>query len=131
MRETTVADGTAQFAPVIPLDAARSRRRPAVRASHIPAEHGAGVVVLNDDELDDELAAAQQDADADLVHLLTCPIPRDEDRRDELVGRLAARLAMTAIERRETDHDQVDARESFAADIDALLARLCAVRGAR
>lgn len=121
-----MADGT--LAPVVHLD---SRRRPAVRASRVPAERGAGVVVLTEAELDDELAAAQQDADADLVHLLTCPIPRDEDRQDELVGRLGARLAMTAIERRETDRSQVDARESFAADIDAIVARLGAVRGAR
>lgn len=124
-----MADGA--LAPVVPLDAARAHRRSAVRRTRIPAEARPGVEVLTDAELDDELAAAQQDADADLVHLLTCPIPRDEDRRDELVGRLAARLAMLAIERRETDHDQVDARESFAADIDAIVARLGAVRGAR
>ena len=80
-----------------------------------------------DAELDDELAAAQDDADADLVHLLTCPIPRDEDGRDELVGRLAARLAMIAIERRETDHSQVDVRDDYAADRDALAARIGAV----
>ena len=63
-----MADG--DLAPVLPLDAAR-RRRPAVRTSRIPAERGAGVAVLTDAELDDELAAAQQDADEELAG----PIP--------------------------------------------------------
>ena len=120
-----MADG--DLAPVVSLDTVRARRRPRVRTTRIPAERGAGVVVLTDAELDDELAAAQDDADADLVHLLTCPIPRDEDGRDELVGRLAARLAMIAIERRETDHSQVDVRDDYAADRDALAARIGAV----
>ena len=123
------ADGTP--APVTDLAVARSRRRPAVQHSHIPAEARAGAVILSDAELDDELAAAASDGDADLVHLLTCPIPRDEDGRDELVGRLAARLAMVAISRRETDHSEVDVRDDYAANIDALVARLGAVRGAR
>ena len=35
----------------------------------------AGVAVLTDAELDDELAAAQQDADEELVELLAGPIP--------------------------------------------------------
>ena len=50
-----MADGN--VAPVISLDAAR-RRRPPVRATRFPAEHGAGIVRLSDEEMDDELRAA-------------------------------------------------------------------------
>ena len=63
------ADG--DLAPVVSLDTVRARRRPRVRTTRIPAERGAGVAVLTDAELDDELAAAQQDADEELAG----PIP--------------------------------------------------------
>ena len=123
------ADG--DLAPVVSLDTVRARRRPRVRTTRIPAERGAGVAVLTDAELDDELAAAQQDADAELVELLAGPIPRDEDAQDLLIARLASRLALSAVQRIDCDAAQVDARQSYADDIDALVARLCAVRGAR
>lgn len=118
------------LAPVVSLDAAR-RRRPAVRASRIPAERAAGVVVLTDAELDDELAAHAADLRSELETLLTRSIPATREARALYASQLASRLAHAALDASETDPAYADARESYEADIDALLARLCAVRGVR
>lgn len=121
---------SAALAPVVSLDAARRRRLP-VRATRIPAERAAGVVVLTDAELDDELAAHAADIRSELETLLTRPIPATPEARALYVSQLASRLAHAALDAAETDPAYADARESYEADIDALFARLCAVWSAR
>lgn len=124
-----MADG--DLAPVVSLDTVRARRRPAVRTTRIPAERGAGVVVLTDAELDDELAAHAMDLRSELETLLTRPIPATHEGRAIYLSQLASRLAHAALDAAETDPAYADARESYEADIDALFARLCAVWSAR
>lgn len=123
-----MADGA--LAPVVSLDTAR-RRRPAVRASRIPAERAAGVVILTDAELDDELAAHAADLRSELETLLTRPIPATPEARALYLSQLASRLAHAALDAAETDTAYADARESYHDDIAALLGRLCAVWGSR
>ena len=122
-----MADGVA-LAPVVPIAAARRR---AVARTRTPSGLGPGVEVLSDAELDDELTAARCDADSDLVAILAGPIPRDAEERYLLLGRIAGRLAMEAIAAYEVDASQVDARDDHEANVDALIARLGAVRGGR
>ena len=118
------------LAPVVSIDAAR-RRRPAVRASRFPAERAAGVVVLTDAELDDELAAHAMDLRSELETLLARTVPATPEGRALYLSQLASRLAHAALDAAETDPAYVDARESHHDDITALLARLCAVWGSR
>jgi hypothetical protein len=122
-----MADG--DLAPVVSLDTVRARRRPRVRTTRIPAERGAGVVILTDAELDDELAAHALDLRSELEALLARSIPATPEGRALYLSQLASRLAHAALDAAETDPAYADARESYHDDIDALLARLCAVWG--
>lgn len=79
----------------------------------------------------DELAAHALDLRSELEALLARPIPATPEGRALYLSQLASRLAHAALDAAETDPAFADARESYEGDVDALLARICAVRGAR
>lgn len=122
-----MADG--DLASVLAFDATRRRRRPAVRATRIPAERSPGVVVLTDAEWDDELhAAALDDLATRLGDILDAPIAADPRERRCQVVQVVARLLAAAQDAAECDESQVDAVDSYEAEVDALIARLGEIR---